>query len=400
MIRREFLKSSVLASGVALFPRFLKAFDRSTLVQNGKKLVVIQLSGGNDGLNTVIPFRNDIYYQQRPALAIGKESLLPLTDEAGLHTSLPSFRALYNQGELTIVNQVGYPNAERSHFRAMDIWHTGSSANEYWQTGWLGRYLDHNCQGCSQPHKVVEIDDTLSLAVKGEQTHGLAVKDPQKLYKTVQDPHIQGLYQVYRSKVRDRGNVGELDFLYKTVAETVESADHIHQKARIISQGKNYPISPIGRQLKVAGELISSGIDTSVYYVSHTGFDTHVRQIQQHERLLKQLDEALGAFVDNMKKQNQWNDIRVLIFSEFGRRVAQNASIGTDHGKANNVFLLGGSLGNPGMYNDLPTLKQLDDGDVPFQVDFRSIYAAILRDWLQADDVKILQRSYDRIQIV
>ncbi len=400
MIRREFLKSSVLASGVALFPRFLRAFDRSPLVQNGKKLVVIQLSGGNDGLNTVIPFRNDIYYQQRPVLAIGRQSLLPLTDEVGLHTSLPLFRALYNQGELTIVNQVGYPNAERSHFRAMDIWHSGSSASEYWGTGWLGRYLDHNCQGCSQPHRVVEIDDTLSLAVKGEHTKGLAVKDPQKLYKTVQNSHIQGLYQVYTSKVKDGGNEGELDFLYKTLAETVESADYIHQKARIISQGKNYPLSQIGRQLKVAGELISSGIDTSVFYVSHTGFDTHVRQMQQHERLLKQLNEALEAFVDNMKKQNYWNDTLIMIFSEFGRRVAQNASIGTDHGKANNVFLLGGGLRNPGMYNNLPTLMQLDDGDIPFEVDFRSIYAAILREWLQADDAKILQRSFERIRIL
>ncbi len=399
MLRRDFLKTSSLASGVALIPGFLKGFNHVPYVENGKKLVVIQLSGGNDGLNTCIPFRNDIYYKQRPSLAIEKSLTHSISDEMGLHPALTNMHRLFHDGSLTIINQVGYPNAERSHFRAMDIWHTASDSDEYWDTGWLGRYLDHNCQGCTKPHGVLEIDDTLSLAVKGEHTKALAVKDPQRLYRNVQEKRIQELYYDYHEK-GERLASEELTFLYKTLAETVESAAYIHDKSRIYTSNERYPVTPIGKQMKVTAELIRSGVETTVFYVSLSGFDTHVRQKWQHERLLTQLDQAIATFVGDMKKSNIWKDTLIMVFSEFGRRVSQNASQGTDHGKANNVFLIGGNLQSAGMYNNIPSLDILDDGDIPFTVDFRSIYATILQDWLGADDKKILRKKYDKLQLV
>ncbi|MFN5476238.1 MAG: DUF1501 domain-containing protein, partial [Sphingobacteriales bacterium] len=181
--RRNFIQIGSLATGSVFIPGFLKAFERPSMVPKGNKVaVVIQLSGGNDGLNTVIPYRNDIYYKGRPALGIKKEAALSLTDETGLNPALTHLKSLYDDGSLGILNSVGYPNPDRSHFRSMDIWQTGSRADQVLQTGWLGRYLDAQCQGCDKPTQALEVDDVLSLALKGEQAKGLAFRNPRNLY--------------------------------------------------------------------------------------------------------------------------------------------------------------------------------------------------------------------------
>ncbi len=185
--RREFLQIGSLATASCLMPQFLKAFEKPAMSPPGNKvLVILQLSGGNDGLNTVIPIRNDIYYKARPRLGVTKSKALTLTEEAGLHPALPSFKKLYDAGHLGILNSVGYPNPDRSHFRSMDIWHSASAATEYWQTGWIGRYLD--AQSAGRPSAAIEIDDTLSFALKGEQRKGLALQDPKRLYESARSP--------------------------------------------------------------------------------------------------------------------------------------------------------------------------------------------------------------------
>src|SRR3984893_16123571 len=187
--RREFLQVGSLAAASIMLPKFLKAFERPGLVPPGNKvLVVLQLSGGNDGLNTVIPVRNDIYYRERPGLAIAKEKTLTLNGEAGLHPSLTNLKSLFDEGNLSILNNVGYPNPDRSHFRSMDIWQTASNSNEFLNSGWLGRYLDAACNGCSKPAQVLEMDDMLSLALSGEKMKGIALRDPKRLYETSKDP--------------------------------------------------------------------------------------------------------------------------------------------------------------------------------------------------------------------
>lgn len=395
--RRDFLKNSSLASVSLMMPGFLKGLRFSSDAADGKKLVIIQFSGGNDGLNTVVPYRNDTYFRSRPGLAIGAGEVLPVSEELGLNPALKDFRSLYDEGFVSVLNNVGYPNPDRSHFRSMDIWHSGSSAEAYWNTGWLGRYMDASCAGCAQPHKVLEIDELLSLAVKGEQSKALALMDPARLQRTTNDPYFHALAAQFAATGATHS---DSDYLYKTLAETLQSAAYIHQQSRIYASKIDYPQAPLGRQLKLIAELIVSGAETSVYYVSLSGFDTHVRQRAQQDRLLQQYSESVAAFVKDLKTNGQFDNTLIMTFSEFGRRVEQNASGGTDHGKANNLFLIGGKLRRPGFYNEAPDLNSLDEGDVSYRIDFRQVYASLLHDWLGADDQVILKESFDRLDIV
>jgi uncharacterized protein (DUF1501 family) len=412
MNRRDFLqKSALTTAGSLLIPNFLKAYELNQMglpAGNQKIVVVVQLSGGNDGLNTVVPFRNDIYYRERPTIAIKPDKVLKLTDELGLNPALDPLRALYDDGQMTVINNVGYPNPDRSHFRSMDIWQTASDANQYLNTGWVGRYLDAQCQGKPAnrkgvPYRALEVDDTLSLSMKGQEINGLAVLDPKKLFNQTRGELVKTLSTETPDQT-GAGAHGNVAYLYKTLAETVSSAEYVYGKAKNVSSTKTYPASELGSRLKTVSELIQSGVETSVYYVSIGGFDTHINQPGQQERLLKQYAEAVRAFMDDIRAAGRTQDVLLMTFSEFGRRVKQNGSNGTDHGTASNVFLFGGNGALPAtnsrVINAAPNLTDLDEGDLKFSVDFRSIYATLLRDWLKTDDVAILGRKFDTLAIV
>lgn len=409
MLRRNFLQKSAFATaGTMLIPHFLKAFETNQLglaqqagalttdATNGKILVVVQLSGGNDGLNTVVPYRNDIYYRERPAIAVPRDKVLTLNDEIGLNPAMAALRPLYDNGLVTVINNVGYPNPDRSHFRSMDIWQTASDADKYVSTGWVGRYLDSNCTaGACSPHRAIEVDDTLSLSMKGKDINGLAVLDAKKLYNQTRSGLVEKLSH---EKPDQHENVA---YLYKTLAETVSSAEYVYDKAKVsTTAAASYPSSELGKRLKTVSELIQSGVSTTVYYISIGGFDTHINQPGQQERLLTQYAEAVSAFTNDIKAAGRTNDVLLMTFSEFGRRVKQNASRGTDHGTANNVFLIGGNLTPGKVFNPAPNLTDLDEGDLKYSVDFRSIYATLLRDWLKTDDVAILGRKFETLGFV
>lgn len=403
MKRRDFLqKSALTTAGTMLIPNFLKAFETNRLGQGAstdKILVIVQLSGGNDGLNTVVPYRNDIYYRERPTIAVKADKVLRLNDEVGFNPALEPLKALYDDGLVTIINNVGYPNPDRSHFRSMDIWHSASDSDKYIQTGWVGRYLDATCQGTTcEPHRAIEVDDTLSLAMKGSSINGLAVLDPRKLYNQTRSGLVHNLSQVKPDNAHE--NVA---YLYKTLAETVSSADYVNEKVKRQTRSASsmiYPANELGSRLKTVSELIQSGVSTNVYYVSIGGFDTHINQPAQQERLLSQYAAAVSAFVRDIKQAGRINDVVLMTFSEFGRRVKQNASNGTDHGTANNVFLFGGNLTPGRVINEAPNLTNLDEGDLKYTVDFRSIYATLLRNWLKTDDAAILGRKFETLQLV
>ncbi|RYZ20241.1 MAG: DUF1501 domain-containing protein [Chitinophagaceae bacterium] len=396
--RRTFLQTGSLATAALFLPKFLKAFEAPHAVPPGNKVVVVlQLSGGNDGLNTVIPVRNDLYYQARPRLGIARGKALSITDEAGLHPALTALADAYHDGSLGILNSVGYPNPDRSHFRSMDIWQSASAASDYWNTGWLGRYLDAQCQGCSQPTQALEIDDTLSLALKGKDFNGLALKDPKRLYGTANERFFKQVAGQYGSDHHDEQPV---DYLYKTMAGTLSSADYIFKQSRLHPTGATYPSTGLGKDLKTIASLIFSDINTKVYYVSLGSFDTHVNQEAQQQRLFTELNDAVAAFMADMKAAGRWNDVLLFSFSEFGRRVAQNASGGTDHGTANNMFLLSGGLKQQGLLNALPNLGNLNDGDLQHSVDFKQVYATILNKWLGADDRAILEKKYEYLPFI
>lgn len=395
--RRNFLKISSLATASLWVPQFLQAHARpGALTPKGKIIVVLQLSGGNDGLNTVIPVRNDIYYRERPRLSIRREDALALTDEAALHPTLTAFKTLYDQGELAVLNNVGYPNPDRSHFRSMDIWQTASPASEYWQTGWVGRYLDAQCKGCERPTAALEIDDTLSLALKGEHLKGIALQEPKQLYQTAHSPYFVD-YAAANTRHDEESPVG---YLYKTMSETLASADYLYEKSRAKPASGAYPATGLGKSLKTIASLILADTDTTVYYVSLGSFDTHIGQEGQQKRLFQELNDALAAFSSELRVNHRWEDVLVVTFSEFGRRVAQNASGGTDHGTANQMFFMGGSLRQKGLLNALPDLHHLDDGDLRFSVDFRQVYATLLDNWLGADSEAILGQRFSPLRFI
>jgi uncharacterized protein (DUF1501 family) len=399
MDRREFIRKTSLASGMLLVPSFLKAFERNLLsLETGyRNLIVIQLSGGNDSLNTIVPYTNDIYYKLRSGIAIKKEEVIKLNDLQGLHPSMTAMQKLYDQGYLTIINGVGYPNPDRSHFRSMDIWQTASDHNEYLNTGWLGRYLDATCSGKCDSHTAIEVDDTLSLALKGKNIKGLAVKDFERLYKTTKEPFFKKVINTADKKMLDEDNLG---YLYKTLIEIDSSVQYIYDTGKTYTNAVEYPQNNFGKQLKNISTFINSGMQTKVYYVSHGSFDTHVNQPGNHNRLLQTFSDGVYTLVNDLKKNNKLDDTLIMVFSEFGRRVEQNAGNGTDHGTAGNMFLIGGKLKQKGIINTEPDLSNLEDGDLKHTVDFRNVYSTILSNWLNVDASKILNGNFPNMNFI
>jgi uncharacterized protein (DUF1501 family) len=396
MKRRDFLKQSSLASSLFFVPNFVKAFEKVAKESLGyKKLVIIQLSGGNDGLNTIIPYTNDIYYKKRPGLSVAKNELIKVTDELGFHQSLAPLKNLYDQGYLSIINNVGYPNPNRSHFRSTDIWQTASDANQYLDTGWLGRYIE---QFGKMPYTGIELDDSLSLIMKGESMNGIATKNPRTLFANTQTPYFKKVLNHQSDAHLSEHNLG---YLYKTMIEAKSSAKYIYETSKTYKSSLEYPKNPFGKQLKTTSEFINSNLDSSVYYVSMGGFDTHANQENRQKKLLKTYSESMEVFVNDLKQNDTFKDTLVITFSEFGRRLQQNAAGGTDHGAANNVFIIGENLKTKGFYNDAPNLLNLDsNGDLIHSVDFRSIYATVLDTWLQVDDEAILNKSYNKLNFI
>src|SRR5665213_1005613 len=399
MKRRDFLRNSALVSGAFMIPAFLKPFEalaKSDLT-GYRNLVIIQLSGGNDGLNTIIPFGNDIYYQKRKTIAINQTDIIKLNDMLGLNPGLSALKEIYDQGYMSIINSVGYPNPDRSHFRSMDIWQTGSDSNQFLTTGWIGRYLDSNCPSCKNPYAAIEVDDTLSLAMKGAKMKAVAVQDPNKLYQTTREPFFKDLVHDHGDTDLNEDNLG---YLYKTMIETYSSADYIQKTSKTYTVTAEYPATPLGNQLKTVSKFINSGLQTRVYYVSLSGFDTHVGQQNQQGRQLKIYGDAVAAFVKDLKQTGKLDDTLVMTFSEFGRRVEQNASNGTDHGTANNILIYGGKLKKAGIYNDAPDLSQLDNGDLKYQIDFRDVYATLLDKWLNINNSQVLNKNFAGLDFV
>jgi len=394
--RKEFLQLGSFATASLLVPKFLKALETGKVVPAGNKVVVIlQLSGGNDGLNTVIPVRNDIYYRSRPRLGIDKPASLLLTDEAGLHSSLTAFKDLYDNGGLGILNSVGYPNPDRSHFRSMDIWQTASNSNEYVTTGWIGRYLDAQCKACDKPTYALEIDDVLSLALKGNASNAIAMKDPKRLFGTSNERFFKDVLKQHQD-----GGEETVDYLYKTMAETLSSANYIFEQSKFHPSTALYPKTEIGQNLRTIASLIFSDINTKLYYLSHGSFDTHVNQDAQQKRLFTEMNDAIAVFVKDLKDNSRFDDVLLFTFSEFGRRVEQNASGGTDHGTANNMFLISGGLKKKGILNAMPDLHDLDEGDLKYKIDFKNVYASVLNKWLGADDATILGKKYSYLDFI
>jgi uncharacterized protein (DUF1501 family) len=393
--RRSFIKLSSLASASIFTPKLL--LDLNNLPKKGNKvLVVLQMSGANDGLNTVIPIQNDVYYKSRPNVSIAKKDALSLSEDVGLNPALPTFKKLFDEGQLGILNGVGYPDNSRSHFRSMDIWHSASTTREYLDSGWIGRYLDVVNQKAKNNVRALEVDDLMSLALKGEHNFGLALEDPKKLFSTTQVPFIKDIAK----KKHDLEHQHTVDYLYQTLTNTVNSAEHIFEESKIGASKLSYPRSDIGQGLKTIASLILSDIETKVYYISVSGFDTHNAQLSRQKRLFEQIDESVAAFVKDLKDNNRFEDVLLMTFSEFGRRVEQNGSNGTDHGAASCMFLASGALKKSGILSEIPSLTDLHQGDLKYSIDFKQVYATILDKWLDVNPDLVLNGYYKTLDFI
>lgn len=400
--RRKFIKQSAFAgTGALMLPGFLKSMEASGAgllgqAQAGNKvLVVIQLSGGNDGLNTIVPISNDIYYKSRPKIAIPAEDTIQISKEVGFHPELKVFKEFYDQGILSIINSVGYQNASRSHVAAMEAWQTGRTGRENLlsKTGWIGRYLDEGCPPCKKNYMAIEIDDTVSLALRGDKVKGMAVSDPQRTYN-----NFEGEFFTEVGSIKDAAPEGSsLSFLYQTMEDTLSSVKYIYEKSKVYKSKTSYPLTQFGIDLKTVAELIISNIETKVFYVTLPGFDTHVDQLPKQEKMLARYAEGIKAFIKDLKSNDRLNDVMVMTFSEFGRRLDENESEGTDHGLANNVFLINGVLKKPGLFNPMPNLLEVENGGQRPTVDFKGIYATLLKKWLDSDDNAVLGQQYPHL---
>jgi uncharacterized protein (DUF1501 family) len=436
--RRKFLRTSVLGAAAAwTVPVFLEktffaldamAADSLTQTVTGKDgpiLVVLQLAGGNDGLNTVVPFADDEYHRARPRLGLSPGSILKFNDYAGLNGRLTGFKSLFDEGRLAVVQGVGYPNPNRSHFRSTEIWQTGSDADRTVSEGWIGRYFDNCCSG-ADPTIGVAIGDEMPQAFAAKTPTGVTFTQPEQFrYRSSEQARAGHFSQeeLFFRQINSSAGIDEsanapgegasignlagaaknggnaMDFLRRTALDAQLSSDKILAIARKYKSTVTYPPGQLASALSIIARMIAGGLSTRVYYASQGGFDTHAGQMNAHERLMGDLNAAVSAFVADLKQQGNFERVLLMTFSEFGRRVAENANGGTDHGAAAPMFLIGGST-KAGAFGKYPSLTDLDRGDLKFNTDFRSVYGTVLEQWLKAPSELVLGRKFPILPLV
>ena len=433
--RREFLRTSMLgAAATWTLPVFLEqtffvldamaanAVTQTVAGKDGTILVVLQLAGGNDGLNMVVPYADDAYHRARPRLALPKEQILTINHHVGLNPKLTGLKSLYEDGHLAIVQGVGYPNPNRSHFRSTEIWQTASDADRNETHGWLGRYFDNCCSG-ADPTIGVAIGEEMPQAFAAKNSTGITFSRPEQFrwrasasntgHMSTEEiffRQLNGFDEENTPATTDGASIGTLpgtsksdlstlDFLQRTALDAQLSSDKILAIARKYKSTVSYPQGQLAASLNIIARMIAGGLATRVYYASQGGFDTHSGQFNTHGRLMTELNDTIAAFVADLKQQGNFERVLLITFSEFGRRVAENANGGTDHGTAAPMFVVGGSV-KPGLFGKHPSLTDLDHGDLKFNTDFRSVYGTVLDSWLNTPSQIVLGRKFPSLAIL
>ena len=402
--RRDFIKTASLLGFGATVPAFLAktALAAPTADQKGAKdtiLVVVQLTGGNDGLNTVIPFKDPEYAKLRPTLKIPVEQILKINDDMGLHPSLSGFSSLLQDNALCVVQGVGYPNPSQSHFRSMDIWQAGSLADEL-PEGWIGKALKGMKNAPSfhiaadnesaplalsgSPARVPSITSLEDFQLKTAATSKADRKEQRTLIETASQPMT--------------GQNNLLDFVQRTAVNTYASSQRLQELAKNYQPKATYPNSGLGNRLRLAAQLIDAGIGARIFYVSIDGFDTHANQANNHPALLQEVSDAITAFTKDVGARGHRDRLLVATFSEFGRRAGENGSRGTDHGSGAPMFLVGGKV-KSGIVGAHPSLTKLEMGNLVHHTDFRQVYASILEQWLGVESKGVLGGDFKPVDV-
>jgi uncharacterized protein (DUF1501 family) len=388
---------TVVASTQHVFARALAATPLPGLPgSDDRVLVLVNLQGGNDGLNCIVPHGDSTYYQLRPSIAIDRNSVLGINERIGFNPAMRSVKALYDKGAVAIVQGVGYPEPDHSHFRSTEIWQT-AAPDRYEHTGWLGRYLDDANLPKENLFNGVAIAQVLPEALVANRVDVPAIAQVAG-YGLISDRNANSR-SAFSQLVADN----KLPFSSPYLAHVAEIEDHAQKGSeelpKLIAGYKtnaSYPATPLGRSLALAAQIVGSKTGTRVLYVQHGSFDTHVTQKGVQDRLLGELSDALGAFYDDLAAHGNDKRVLTMTFSEFGRRIAQNASGGTDHGEASPLFLIGGGV-KGGIYGAYPDLSASNGGNLRFSTDFRSVYATVLERWLGRPSQPILRGSFQQI---
>lgn len=402
--RRDFLKTAAGTSIVsfgATAPGFLSRAalaDQDEGNAKEKVLVVIQLSGGNDGLNTVTPYKNEKYRSMRPTLAIAENDVLKINDDLGFHPSLEGVSELLEDGRLSIIQNVGYANPNRSHFESMDIWHSCQRKDQVRSTGWVGRWLDQRTASglTAGGVHIGQEEKPLALTAEKVPVTSIASIDRFQLQLTERGTVDGDKINKLLNSNRDRGS-NLLDFVQSNTKTAVATSDRIGDAVNAKSTGVTYPENRLGEKLELVAKMIRSNFPSTVYYVTLNGFDTHAQQSAAHTSLMREWSTALKAFMDDVDASGNADRVLAMTFSEFGRRVKENASEGTDHGAAAPMFLSGPV--KPGLHGNLPNLDDLNDGDIQFQIDFRRVYASVLK-WGGWKPSEVLGKEYETLPVI
>ena len=385
------------------FSQFVPAFLRDSVAKQAplpekdrRILVLVQLAGGNDGLNTLIPYEDSNYYRLRPSLGIRKEDALPLTDQLGLHQSCQGMKELFDEGLLSIVQNVGYPNPNRSHFRSMEIWETAAESDEYKSSGWVGRFLDNNCSGMPEigEPEAMSFGNEIPITVQGDEAHNLFAMN-NRLGRAGRRPDY-GLLNKMVGESRSKDNSS---YLKHTMMDTLITERRIQELFAKFKPSVTYPNQPLGISLSNVASLISAGLPTRVYFVSLGGFDTHQGQVNRHQILLKNLSSSLLAFQKDLQSKGLEDQVLTMTFSEFGRRASENQSGGTDHGTSAPLFVMGNQLGDS-IVGQAPDLNLGKNKDLTFSTDFRRVYATVLDQWLDCDSQTVLGQKFQPLPFV
>jgi uncharacterized protein (DUF1501 family) len=392
--RRTFLARGLYGIGVgAALPLLLdrtsaalaaQAQQGSSIEKHPERiLVVVELSGGNDGLNTVVPYGDTAYYRARPQLAIREREVLKAADGLGFHPAMVGFERLFKDGRLAVIHGCGYEHPSLSHFSSMGFWHTGVP-NGGEPLGWLGRLADEG-YAPSTRNVIVNLGNSQSLAVRSRRHSPLVFQDPSRLRREGTDDERHVMSALMHE--RETPNAA-LQFLAATAQNAEQSADFVRRATSAYRTTVDYGIGGgLGGNLQRVAALIAAGMPTRLFYLAYSGnsFDTHVQQADLHSRLLMYTADALRGFMEDLVRIGRADDVAVMVFTEFGRRVEENGSLGTDHGTATPMFVIGKGV-RGGFHGQHPSLTDLDDGNLRMTTDFRRVYATMITQWLGYDD--------------
>lgn len=397
----------VVSAGLALPPVFARAAHAAGEVLGNdpvfgnRVLVIIQMAGGNDGLNTVIPYGDGRYYDLRRNIGIGPEDVVALDDEVGLHPSLAKLKELYDEGSLAIIQGAGYPNPSLSHFRSMEIWQTANT-EEGRGDGWLGKYFQHVID--EQGHVVDALSvGSMPMALRGPEAN-VAVLDRLDNYRLRNDggfagdtdARVDALLKLYKQYPVQAPYAA----LFQGVAPAAyQNTLALQRAAQAYAPAVTYPQSSLGTGLQLLAQSISAGLGIKVFHIGLGGFDTHSGQPNTQARLLQNLADGLYAFYRDLQSHGRAQDVVVMTWSEFGRRAVENANQGTDHGTAGPMFVLGSHV-QGGFYSEAPALDSLERDNLRYTVDFRSVYATLLGNWMGAPAEEVLGGGYERLPLL